>query len=69
MMTSPSRKGLLLRLTPDMLEDVRGWADRDGKSMNKWITQAIEINLEQKETRRETAHEDQKWWEKDSSII
>ena len=65
MMASPSRKQLLLRLTPDMLEDVRGWADRDGKSMNKWVTHAIEIYLGQKNDEAKTVDTFVgNWWEK-----
>ena len=63
-MPSPSRKSLLLRLTPDMLEDVRGWADRDGTSMNLWITHAIEIYLKGKKSDEASKNTNVPWWEK-----
>ena len=53
-----------MRLTPDMLEDVRGWADRDGTSMNLWITHAIEIYLKGKKSDEASKNTNVPWWEK-----
>ena len=61
---TPTRKSFLLRLTPELLEEVRGWADRGNIPMNLWVTNAIRAYIHNGIPSDEKTS-NQKWWEKD----
>ena len=78
-MASTSKKSILLRLTPELKEDVRKWADKMGLTMNEFVRRAVRIFIAKAEL-TEQAHrtallkpetgpevespKTYKWWEK-----
>jgi predicted transcriptional regulator len=68
-MASTSKKSILLRLTPELKEDVRKWADKMGLTMNEFVRRAVRIFIARAELQEETVREAEKdrgkkWWEK-----
>jgi len=67
-MASTSKKSILLRLTPELKEDVRKWADKMGLTMNEFVRRAVRISIARAGLQEETVREAEKvngkkWWE------
>lgn len=47
----PARKGFLLRLPPDLHEEIRGWANQDLRSLNAHIEYLLRDALRRRRKR------------------
>jgi len=54
----PARKGFLLRIAPDLMDELRGWANQDLRSLNAHIEFLLREALKRRKGGRDEPRED-----------
>lgn len=57
-MSKPKRKPFLLRVPPELLAELRGWAEQDMRSLNAQIEYLLREALRRRKGRREEGEPD-----------